>query len=79
MVPINTIIGSRDAIFDEMHFSSIQRPKDLTFESKEVKNLEIQDFGKGKEPQEPHRSKRGRIAKNLGSDFQLYLVEGSRD
>ncbi|XP_023737401.1 uncharacterized mitochondrial protein AtMg00820-like [Lactuca sativa] len=31
------------------------------------------------EPQELCRSKRGQIAINFGSDFQLYLVEGSRD
>ena len=31
------------------------------------------------EPQQVRKSERGRIAKNFGSEFLLYLVEGSRD
>ncbi|GKC93911.1 zinc finger, CCHC-type containing protein [Tanacetum coccineum] len=31
------------------------------------------------ETPEPHKGKRARKAKSYGSDFQLYLVEGSRD
>ncbi|GKC69644.1 hypothetical protein Tco_1115527 [Tanacetum coccineum] len=50
-VSINSIIESRDAIFDENRFSSIVSRK----------------------------GKRVRKAKSYGYDFQLYLVEGSRD
>ena len=78
-VSINTIIESQDVIFDEMMFSSIPRPKDLTFDANKVQNSESQDGGVVQEPQDICRSKRGQIAKNFGSDFQLYLVEGSRD
>ena len=78
-VPINTVIESRDAIFDEMRFSSIQRPKDLTFGTNEVQNPESSDGVSVPETQELRKSKRGRIAKNFGSDFQLFLVEGTRD
>ncbi|KAJ9538049.1 hypothetical protein OSB04_030782 [Centaurea solstitialis] len=70
-VSVNTVNESRDAIFDEERFSSIPRPKDL------ISNIDegISD----PEPLVVRKSKRGRIAKNFGSEFQLYLVEGSRD
>ncbi|GJX85145.1 zinc finger, CCHC-type containing protein, partial [Tanacetum coccineum] len=77
-VSINSIIESRDAIFDENRFSSIPRSKDI------IPNLEesLRDDYSDDVPTEtlePRRGKRARKAKSYGSDFQLYLVEGSRD
>ncbi|GJR73960.1 zinc finger, CCHC-type containing protein [Tanacetum coccineum] len=77
-VSINSIIESRDAIFDENRFSSIPRPKDIISNS-----VESQGDGHSNdvpsEIPEPRKGKRVRKAKSYGSDFQLYLVEGSRD
>ena len=76
---INTVIESRDAIFDETRFSSIPRPKDLISNVDEGQNSETLKRISDLEAQQVRKSERGRIAKNFGSDFQLYLVEGSRD
>ncbi|GJU36817.1 zinc finger, CCHC-type containing protein [Tanacetum coccineum] len=77
-ISINTIIESRDAILHENHFSSIPRPKDI------IPNLDESQRGDHSndvpsETLEPRKGKRARKAKSYGSDFQLYLVEGSRD
>jgi hypothetical protein len=77
-ISINTIIESRDAIFDENCFSSTPRPKDLIPKLDES----IKDDHSNEAPSEtfePRKSKRARKAKSYGSDFQLYLVEGSKD
>ncbi|GKA03079.1 zinc finger, CCHC-type containing protein [Tanacetum coccineum] len=58
-VSINSIIESRDAIFDE--------------------NRNVILMVVPSEILEPRKGKRVRKAKSYGSDFQLYLVEGSRD
>ncbi|CAJ2665771.1 unnamed protein product [Trifolium pratense] len=77
-ISINTIIESRDAIFDENCFSSTPRPKDLipkldeSLKDDHSNEVESETF-------EPRKSKRARKAKSYGSDFQLYLVEGSKD
>ncbi|GJV38490.1 zinc finger, CCHC-type containing protein [Tanacetum coccineum] len=60
-VAINSIIESRDAIFDEHRFSSVPRPSQRSLQS------------------EPRKSKRHRTLKDFGPEFQLYLVEGTRD
>ncbi|KAD5961709.1 hypothetical protein E3N88_13182 [Mikania micrantha] len=76
-ISVNTVVESRDAIFDEERFSSISRPKDMivsSSNSEEINHKEIPSTST-----EPRRSKRARIAKDFGFDFQLYLVEGSRD
>ncbi|KAJ9553540.1 hypothetical protein OSB04_017585 [Centaurea solstitialis] len=78
-VSVNTVIESRDAIFDEERFSSIPRPKDLISNVDEGQNSKILEGISDPEPLKVRKSKRGRIAKDFGSDFQLYLVEGSRD
>ncbi|KAJ9535802.1 hypothetical protein OSB04_un001045 [Centaurea solstitialis] len=78
-VSVNTMIESRDANFDEERFSSIPRPKDLISNGNEGQTSETLEGISDPEPLEVRKSKRGRIAKNFGSDFQLYLVEGSRD
>ncbi|GJU28402.1 zinc finger, CCHC-type containing protein [Tanacetum coccineum] len=77
-VSINTIIESRDAIFDENRFSSIPRPNDIIPNSDESKKDDHLNDVPSKTP-EPRKGKSARKVKSYGSDFQLYLVEGSRD
>nr|GEZ84015.1 zinc finger, CCHC-type [Tanacetum cinerariifolium] len=77
-VSINSIIESRDAIFDENHFSSIPRPRDIIPNSDESQMNDHSDDVPSEIPK-PRKSKRVQKAKSYGSDFQLYLVEGSRD
>ncbi|GJX42308.1 zinc finger, CCHC-type containing protein [Tanacetum coccineum] len=77
-VSINSIIESRDAIFDENHFFSIPIPKDIIPNSNESQRDDHSDDVPSEIP-EPRKCKRVRKAKSYGSDFQLYLVEGSRD
>nr|GEZ53899.1 zinc finger, CCHC-type [Tanacetum cinerariifolium] len=77
-VSINSIIKSRDAIFDENRFSSIPRPKDIILNLVESQRDDHSDDVPSETP-EPCKGKRVRKAKSYGYDFQLYLVEGSRD
>ncbi|GKB01379.1 zinc finger, CCHC-type containing protein, partial [Tanacetum coccineum] len=77
-VSINLIIKSRDVIFDENHFSSIPRPNDIIPNVQESQMDDHTDDVPNEIP-EPRRGKRAKKAKSYGSDFQLYLVEGSRD
>nr|GFC11879.1 zinc finger, CCHC-type [Tanacetum cinerariifolium] len=84
-ISINSIIESRDSIFDEQRFSSVPRLSQRSL----VKGTEdsggsvayervtdeiVQQF----EPQ-LRKSKRHRIPKDFGPEFQLYLIEGTRD
>lgn len=77
-VSIHTVMESRDAIFDETHFSSIPRPNDVV---PFIRSTTIGDLENDHEINIPEirRSKRMRKRKSYGSDFQLYLVEGFRD
>nr|GEX61645.1 zinc finger, CCHC-type [Tanacetum cinerariifolium] len=68
------VIESRDAMFDEKRFTSIPRPKSLMISSNEDQIGETPI-----ETPTTRGSNRARIAKSFGYDFQLYLVEGSRD
>ncbi|GJR92959.1 zinc finger, CCHC-type containing protein [Tanacetum coccineum] len=77
-VSVNSVIESRDAIFDENRFSSIPRPKDIVSSSNGTQGGDLPGETPIEIP-EPRRSNRARVAKSYGSDFQLYLVEGSRD
>nr|GEV69014.1 zinc finger, CCHC-type [Tanacetum cinerariifolium] len=77
-VSINSIIESRDAIFDEKRFSSIPRPKDIIPNSVESQRDDHSDAVSSEMP-EPCKDKRVWKAKSYGFDFQLYLVERSRD
>ncbi|GJR75139.1 zinc finger, CCHC-type containing protein [Tanacetum coccineum] len=82
-VAINSIIESRDAIFDEHMFSFVPRLSQRSLVkgtidsggsvvSERVTNEIVQQF-------EPRKSKRHRNPKDFGPEFQLYLVEGTRD
>nr|GEX50386.1 zinc finger, CCHC-type [Tanacetum cinerariifolium] len=76
-VSINLIIKSRDTIFDENRFYSIPRPKDIIPNSDESQRDDHSDDVPSKITK-PRKGKRVWKAKSYGSDFQLYLVEGSR-
>ncbi|GKC24689.1 zinc finger, CCHC-type containing protein [Tanacetum coccineum] len=69
---------SRYAIFDENRFSSIPIPKDIIRNSDESQREDHSDDVPSEIPG-PRKGKRVRKAKLYSSDFQLYLVEGSRD
>nr|GEW49035.1 zinc finger, CCHC-type [Tanacetum cinerariifolium]GEX02777.1 zinc finger, CCHC-type [Tanacetum cinerariifolium] len=83
-VSINSIIESRYAIFNENRFSSVPRPslripngtKDIggSVVPKEVTKKVVQQ----PEP-EIRKSKRNRTPKNIGLEFQLYLIKGTMD
>ncbi|GJR73039.1 hypothetical protein Tco_0085404 [Tanacetum coccineum] len=77
-VSVNSVIESRDAIFDENRLSSIPRPKDIVSSSNGTQGGDLPGETPIKIPK-PRRINRARVAKSYGSDFQLYLVEGSRD
>ncbi|XP_025981715.1 uncharacterized protein [Glycine max] len=74
-VAVNSVIESRDAIFDEQRFTSIPRPKDMNSMSKVLVNIEDIPSTSTK----TRKSTRVRKAKSFGDDFQFYLVEGSRN
>ncbi|GJR34523.1 zinc finger, CCHC-type containing protein [Tanacetum coccineum] len=69
---------SHHAIFNENRFSSMPRPKDIVSSSNGTQGGDLPGETPIEIP-EPRRSNRARVAKSYGSDFQLYLVEGSRD
>nr|GEX65202.1 hypothetical protein [Tanacetum cinerariifolium] len=71
-------LKSRDAIFDENHFSLIPRLKDIIPNSNEYQRNDHSDDVPNEIPK-PRKGIRVQKAKSYGSDFQLYLVEGSRD
>ncbi|GJY44250.1 zinc finger, CCHC-type containing protein [Tanacetum coccineum] len=75
---INSIIESRDAIFDDNRFSSVPRPKDIIPNSDESQRDDHSNDVPSETPK-PHRAKRARKAKSYGSDFQLYLKEAIDD
>ncbi|GKB73902.1 zinc finger, CCHC-type containing protein [Tanacetum coccineum] len=71
---------SRDAIFDEERFTSIPRPRGMIQpSSSKIVEDEIEGTDDVPVPSVPRKSTRTRKAKSFGSDFQLYLVEGTRD
>nr|KAJ0220909.1 hypothetical protein LSAT_V11C200072080 [Lactuca sativa] len=79
-VSVNTVIESRDAIFDEDRFTSIPRPRDTFHQSSSKSATQAEDVSGGASSvPEPRKSTRARKAKSFGSDFQLYLVEGTRN
>nr|GEY72979.1 hypothetical protein [Tanacetum cinerariifolium] len=77
-ISINSIIKSRDAIFDENRFSLIPRPKDI-IPNVQVSQMDDHTDDVTNEIPEPRKGKRVRKSNSYGFDFQIYLVEGSRD
>ena len=77
-ISINTMIESRDAIFDENRFKSIAKniPEGNQKGKEVVENENDQEIV---EVPELRRSKRARKVKSFGSDFFTFLVEGSRE
>nr|GEW04179.1 zinc finger, CCHC-type [Tanacetum cinerariifolium] len=79
-VSVNSIIESRDAIFDEEWFTSIPRPRGMIQpSSSKIAEDEVEGTDDVHGPSVPRKSTRTRKTKSFGSDFQLYLVEGTRD
>ncbi|XP_076926372.1 uncharacterized protein LOC143589518 [Bidens hawaiensis] len=81
-VSVNTVIEFRDAIFDENRFTSIPRPRDViqNFQGGISNPVEKASDGNGSIdiPNEPRKT-RTKKPKSFGSDFHLYLVEGTRN
>nr|GEV85850.1 zinc finger, CCHC-type [Tanacetum cinerariifolium] len=73
-ISINSIIESRDKIFDETRFSSIPRPKDIIANSIESQRDDHYDYVTSETPK-PRKGKGVQKAKSYGYDIQLYLVE----
>ncbi|GKF13540.1 zinc finger, CCHC-type containing protein, partial [Tanacetum coccineum] len=79
-VSMKSIIESRDAIFDEEQFTSIPRPRSMIQpSSSKIAEDEVEGTDDVPGLSVPRKSTRTRKAKSYGSDFQLYLVEGTRD
>ncbi|GKA57614.1 zinc finger, CCHC-type containing protein [Tanacetum coccineum] len=82
-VAINSIIESRDVIFDEHMFSSVPRPsqrslvKGTNDSGGSVVSERVTD--EIVQQSKPRKSKRHKTPKDFGPEFQLYLVEGTRD
>ncbi|GJS22669.1 zinc finger, CCHC-type containing protein [Tanacetum coccineum] len=84
-VSINSIIESRDVIFDENKFSTVSRPSQRSmvngtkyFGSSVVPEEVTEEIVQQPEP-ELRKSKMNRTPKNFGPEFQLYLIKGTRD
>ncbi|GJU12174.1 zinc finger, CCHC-type containing protein [Tanacetum coccineum] len=83
-VAINLIIESRDAIFDENRFSLVPRPSlRIPNGTKDISGSVVPEEVTKEVVQQPEpelrKSKRNRNPKNFGPEFQLYLIEGTRD
>ncbi|GJV41102.1 zinc finger, CCHC-type containing protein [Tanacetum coccineum] len=83
-VVINSIIESRDAIFDENRFSSVPRPcLSIPKGTEDIGGSVVPEVVTDEVVQQPEselrKSKRNRTPKDFGPKFQLYLIEGTRD
>ncbi|GJY96119.1 zinc finger, CCHC-type containing protein [Tanacetum coccineum] len=80
LVSINSIIESRDAIFDENRFSSIPRPSlRIPNGTEDIGgSVVLEEVVQQPEP-ELRKSKRNRTPNDFGPEFQLYLIKGTRD
>ncbi|GKF71095.1 hypothetical protein Tco_0207209, partial [Tanacetum coccineum] len=83
-VAINSIIESRDTIFDENRFSSVPKPSlRIPNGTKNIGGSVVPEKVTEEVFQQPElelkKSKRNRTPKNFGPEFQLYLIEGTRD
>nr|GEV37933.1 hypothetical protein [Tanacetum cinerariifolium] len=85
LVAINSIIESKDAIFDEHRFSSVPRPSQRSlvkgtedYGGSVVSERVTDEIAQQSKPQ-LRKSKRHKTPKDFGHEFQLYLIEGIRD
>ncbi|GJU32968.1 zinc finger, CCHC-type containing protein [Tanacetum coccineum] len=84
-VAINSIIESRDAIFDEHRFSSVPKPSQRSLvkgtedSGGSVVSEKVTDEIVQQSKPELRKSKRHRTPKDFGLEFQLYLIEGTMD
>ncbi|GJZ76520.1 hypothetical protein Tco_0641192 [Tanacetum coccineum] len=84
LVLINSIIESRDAIYDENRFASVPRPSlRIPDGTEDIGGLVVPEEVTEEVVQQPEpelrKSKRNMTPKNFGHEFQLYLIEGTRD
>ncbi|GJW41359.1 zinc finger, CCHC-type containing protein [Tanacetum coccineum] len=84
LVLINSIIESRDAIFDENRFSSVPRPSlRIPNRTEDIGGSVVPEKVTEEVVQQPEpelrKSKRNRTPKDFGPKFQLYLIKGTRD
>ncbi|GKC43122.1 zinc finger, CCHC-type containing protein, partial [Tanacetum coccineum] len=83
-VSINSIIESRDAIFDKNRFSSVPRPTlRIPNGTEDIGGSVVLEEVTEEVVQQPEpefrKSKRNRTPKDFGPEFQLYLIEGTTD
>nr|GEY25365.1 zinc finger, CCHC-type [Tanacetum cinerariifolium] len=83
-VSINSIVESNDAIFNENRFSSISRPSLMIPNGTEdIGSLMVPEEATEEVVQQPEpelkKSKRNMSPKDFRPEFQLYLIEGTRD
>ncbi|GKC33801.1 zinc finger, CCHC-type containing protein [Tanacetum coccineum] len=84
-VAINSIIESGDAIFDENRFSSVPRPsqRSLVNGTEDSSGSVVLEKVTKEVVQQPkpelRKSKKHRTPKDFRLEFQLYLIEGTRD
>nr|KAJ0216507.1 hypothetical protein LSAT_V11C300102620 [Lactuca sativa] len=79
-ISVNTVMKSRDVVIDEERFTSIPRPSDIIQQSFSKNTTQAGDDSGGTSTlPELRKSTRARKAKSFGSDFQLYIVEGTRN
>nr|GEU41407.1 zinc finger, CCHC-type [Tanacetum cinerariifolium] len=85
LVDINSIIESRDVIFDEHRFSSVRRlsQRSLKDRTEDSSGLVVSERVTEEVVQQPEfelrKDKRHRTPKDFGPKFPLYLIEGTRD
>ncbi|GKB39216.1 zinc finger, CCHC-type containing protein [Tanacetum coccineum] len=84
-ISINSTIESRDAIFNENRFSSVPGPsqRSLVNGTEEIGYSVVPEDVTEEVVQQPEpelrKGKRKRTPKDFGPEFQLYLIEGTRD
>ncbi|GKE37072.1 zinc finger, CCHC-type containing protein, partial [Tanacetum coccineum] len=79
-VSINSIIESRDAIFNENRFSSVPRPSlRIPNGTEDIDGSVVPEEVVQQPEPELRKSKMNRTLKDFGPKFQLYLIKGTRD
>nr|GEW51354.1 zinc finger, CCHC-type [Tanacetum cinerariifolium] len=80
-VLINSIIKLRDVIFDVNRFSSVPRPsqRSLVNKTKDIGCSVVPEEVIHQPEPELRKSKRNRTPKDFRPEFQIYLIEGTRD